>query len=97
MLIRAVRVSDPPLHRRPLRDALDPFPQVGERLHLVLGEAAEAPSFHPRPGADVRDRVLALAVAGEVLARRAGELARQVDFEDAVDPQGFVFKALDRV
>ena len=68
-----------------------------ERLHLVLSEARPLPAFDPRPRLDVRHRVLALAGAGEVVARFSGVLAGQPDLEDAVDTEGFVLVAVDGV
>lgn len=68
-----------------------------ERLHVVLAEPSPLPALDPRPGLDVRNTVLALAVAGEVLALLACVLAGELDFEDAVDAQGFVAETLDGV
>ncbi len=68
-----------------------------ERLHVVLAEAAELPPLDPRPGADVRDRVFALAVAGQVLAGLARVLAAQLDLEHAVDAEGLVAEPFDGV
>lgn len=70
---------------------------MGERLHVFLAEAGELPSLDPRPGADISDRVFALAVAGEVIARLAGVLATQLDFQHAVDAEGFVAETFDGV
>ena len=68
-----------------------------EVLHLLLCEARLLPALDPRPGLDVGDAVLALAVAGEVLARLAGVLAGQLDLEHAVDAQGLFLEALNGV
>jgi len=68
-----------------------------EILHLLLAEASLLPALNPRPRLDVGDAVLALAVAGQVLAGFAGEFAREVDFQHAVDAQGFVLEARDGV
>lgn len=68
-----------------------------ERLHVLLGEARCFPLHDPRPGADIRDRVLALALAGQILPRLARVLARQADLQHAEDAQGFVVEALDGV
>ena len=68
-----------------------------EGLHILLGEAAELPPLDPRPGADIRDRVLALAVTGEVVAGFAGILAAQLDLEYAVDAEGFVAETFNSV
>jgi len=68
-----------------------------EVLHLLLREACLLPALDPRPGLDVGDAVLALAVAGQVLARLAGVLAGQLDLEHAVDAQGFFLEAFNGV
>jgi hypothetical protein len=69
-----------------------------EVLHLLLREARLLPALDPRPSLDVSNAVLALALAGEVLARLAtGVLAGQLNFEHAVDAQGFFLEALDGV
>ena len=68
-----------------------------ERLHVFLAEAGELISLDPRPGADVCDRVFALAVAGQIIARLAGVLAAQLDFQHAVDAEGFVPETFDGV
>ena len=68
-----------------------------ELLHLILREASLLPTLDPRPGLDVRNAVLALAVAGQVLARLAGVFAGEMDLEHAVDAQGFFLEALDGV
>ena len=80
-----------------MRNTLDPFQQMWEGLHVFLGEAGELPSLDPRPGADISDRVLALAVAGQVIARLAGILATQLDFQHAVDAEGFVAETFDGI
>lgn len=51
----------------------------------------------PRPSLHVSNAVLALAIAGKVVALLAGVLAGQLDFEHAVDAQGLVAEALDGV
>ena len=96
-LIQRVLIAHPPLDRRPFRDTVDPLEQVREGLHIVLGEARELVALDPGPGADVGDGVLALAVAGQVVAGFAGVLAAQLDLEDAVDAEGFVAEAVDGV
>lgn len=80
-----------------MRNPIDPLQQMRESLQLLLGEAAEAPSFHPRPGANVRDRVFALAGSGEVFARRARVFTGQADFQYAIDAESFVSESLDGV
>ena len=70
---------------------------MGKGLHVLLAEAAERPALDPGPGADIRDRVFALAVAGEVVAGFAGVFAAQLDLEHAVDAEGFVAEAFDGV
>ena len=68
-----------------------------EGLHLLFREARALPALDPRPRADVGDRVLALAVAGEVFARGAGVFAGEADLEDAVDAERLVLEACDGV
>jgi len=68
-----------------------------ELLHLLLEEPAPLPSLDPRPRANVRDGILALALAGQVLARLTGVLAREADLEHAVDAQGLVVEPIDGV
>ena len=65
--------------------------------HLLFGEAGESPALDPGPGSDVGNGVLALAVAGQVLARLAGVLAAQADLQHAVDAQRLVHEPRDRV
>lgn len=96
-LLLLILLPRPPLHRRPLRNPLNPLQQMRERLHILLREPGELVALDPRPGPDVRDRVLALSFAGEVLARGAGVFAAELDLEDAVDAEGFVAEALDGV
>lgn len=98
LLIERVLLADAALHGGPLRDALDPREQVRELVHLVLRRhLAELPALDPRPGAHVRDGVLALPVAGEVLARLARVVPAQVQLQDAVDALGFFAEAVDGV
>jgi hypothetical protein len=70
---------------------------VRELVDLLLREARALPALDPRPGLDVGNAVLALAVPGQVLARLAGVFAGEMDLEYAVDAQGFFFEALDGV
>ena len=68
-----------------------------ERLHVFLAEPRERPTLDPRPGSNVSDRVFAFAVTGQVFARLAGILAAQLDFEHAVDAEGFIAETFDGV
>jgi hypothetical protein len=68
-----------------------------ERLHVLFGEPSLLPALDPRPSLDIGNAVLAFAFAGEVVALFAGVFARELDFEHAVDAQGFVAEALDGV
>ena len=97
LVIERVFIRNPLLHRRALRDPVDPRQQMRELLHLLLGHAAELPALDPRPGPNVRDAVLALAGAGEVLARLARVVPAQVQLEHAVDADGLVAEAVDGV
>ena len=96
-LLLRILLPNPPLHSRPLRNPINPLKQMREWLHILGRETRELPALDPGPGADVRDAVLAFAVAGEVFARRAGVFARELDLEDAVDAEGFVAEAVDGV
>ena len=68
-----------------------------ERLHILFREPRELITFHPRPGADICDRVFALAVARYILAWRAGVFARELNLKDAVDAEGFVAETFDGI
>ena len=68
-----------------------------ERLHVVLSKAGETPALDPGPSPNVGDRVFAFAVASEVIFGFAGVFARELDFENAVDAEGFVLEAFDGV
>lgn len=93
----AVLGPDALLHGRARGDAVDPLEQVRELVELLLAEAALGPALDPRPRLDVGHRVLALALAGEVLAGLARVLARQPDLEHAPDPERLVVEAVDGV
>ena len=96
-LPQIVRLPNTPLHRRPLRNAVNPLLQVREVLHLLLSKARLLPTLDPGPGLDVRDAVFAFTVAGQVLAGFSRVFARELNFEHAVGAQGFFFEALDGV
>jgi len=96
-LLQRIIIANTPLHSRTLRNSRNPLLDMREVLHLLLGEARPLPALDPRPGLDVGHAVLALAVAGQVLARLARVLAGQLDLEHAVDAQGFFLEALDGV
>jgi hypothetical protein len=97
-LLQGIIIANAPLHSRALSDPLNPLLHMREVLHLLLREARLLPALDPRPSLDVSNAVLALALAGEVLARLAtGVLAGQLNFEHAVDAQGFFLEALDGV
>ena len=66
-------------------------------LQIILAEATEFPPLDPRPGSNIRDRVFAFAVAGQVFARLARVLAAQLNLEHAVDAKGFIAETLDGV
>ena len=70
---------------------------MGEGLHILLREARELPTLHPRPRADVCDAVLPLSVAGEILTWLPCVLATQLNLQDAIDAQGLVSESLDGV
>lgn len=68
-----------------------------ERLHVFLREPSPLPALDPWPSLHVGNTVLALAIAGEVLALDTGVLARKLNLENAVDAEGLVAEALDGV
>ena len=70
---------------------------MGEWLHLLFRKPSTFPSLDPRPGADIRYAVFALAVTSEVLAWRTGVFAGKVDLENAEDAEGFVAETVDGV
>lgn len=68
-----------------------------EWLHFFLAEPTELPRINPRPGSNISDRVFAFAVTGQVLARLAGVLAAQLNFEYTVDAERFVSETVDGI
>ena len=68
-----------------------------ERLHIILRESAELIPLDPRPRLDVCHAVLALSVAGEVVAGLAGVFSGKLDLEHAVDAESLVLEAVDGV
>lgn len=68
-----------------------------ELADLLLGKAALLPVLDPWPRLDIRNAELALAVAGQILARLTSVLAGKVDFEDTEDAQSLVAEAVDSV
>lgn len=98
MLLRLlVLFTDTSLHGWPRRDPVDPLHHMREVLHLILCEATLLPVLDPWPRLDVGNRVAALVVACEIVARLAGVLARQADLEDAKDAERLVLEALNGV
>jgi hypothetical protein len=96
-LLRLVLLTNPSLNRRPFANPFNPLQQMWERLHVLLREARELPGFNPRPSPNVRDGVFALPISGQILARCAGVLATQLDFQHAIDAEGLVAEAFDGV
>jgi hypothetical protein len=96
-LLQIILLPRPLLDRGPLPDAINPLEQMRERTHLLLGEATPLPALDPRPRPDVRNGVLALSLASQVVARLARVFTREVDLEHAVDAEGFVSEAVDRI
>jgi len=97
LLLLLILLPNPSLHRLPLRNAVNPLEQMRKRLHIILREPTELISLDPRPRLDVCDAVLALSVAGKVVAGLAGVFARELDLEHAVDAEGLVLEAVDGV
>ena len=98
-LLRIVCIANAPLHGRALGNTGDPLEQVREWGHLLIGEAGAFPNLDPTPRLDVGDAVLALALAGEIVARLAilGVFAAQLNLQHAKDTQSLVSEPGDRV
>ena len=75
LLLLLIFLTNAPLNGRPFSNTINPLQQVRERLHVVLTETGEFPPLDPRPGADIRNAVFALAVTCEVLAWGTGVFA----------------------
>ena len=97
-LLQIIRLSNPPLHRRPLGNPIDPLQQMRELIHILLRERrVPVPALDPRPSLHIGNAILALALARKVVFGVAAVFAAEVDFEHAEDAQGFVFEAVDGV
>ena len=96
-LIRLILLARSLLHRRPLRNAINPLQQMRQLLHLLLWHARELPAFHPWPRRYISDTILPLPVTREVIPRLSRVFAGKVDLEDAVDAEGLVAEAVDGV
>ena len=93
-----ILVADAPLDGVAGGNTVDPGEEVGEGLELLLGEAAALPALDPGPGLNVRDAVLALAGAHEILARLPAPVyAAQLDLQNAEDTQRLVPETVDGV
>lgn len=68
-----------------------------ERFHLLLREPRLLPALDPRPSLDIRNRVLALAVARKIVLRLIRVLAAEMDLQHTVHPQRLVLEARDGV
>jgi hypothetical protein len=66
-------------------------------INLLLRKARKRISFDPWPSADIRNTVLPLALASQIVPRNAGELAAEMDLQHAVDSQSLVVEALDGI
>ena len=74
-LLLVILVTNSSLHSRPLGNAINPFEQVWEGLHVLLRESSALPALDPRPRLDVRDTVFALSISDQVLSRFASVLS----------------------
>ena len=95
--VHGIGIASSPLHSRAFRNTFNPFQQMRERLHIVFSEARKLPPLNPRPGTNIRNGVLPLAITGKIVPRLTGVLARQADLQYAIDPQCLVLEALDGV
>lgn len=78
-LLQRVIITNTSLHSGTLSNPRNPLLDMREILHLLLREACPLPALDPRPRLDVGDAVLALAVAGQVLARLTRVFSGQLD------------------
>ena len=68
-----------------------------KRLHVLFGKAGVGVALDPWPGPNVGDRIFTLTLTSQIVAGFACVLARQLDFEYAVDAEGFVPEALNGI
>ena len=97
LLLHLILLTDPVLHTLSRRYAIDPFQQVREWFHVVLGKPRSFPVLDPGPGFEVSYRNAALTITCEVFTRLAGVFARQTNLEHAEDAQRFVLEAVDGI
>lgn len=83
-MLHGIFVASAGLDRRTLCNTRDPLHQVWKWLHILLGEARELPSFHPRPRANVRYGVFAFARAGKILSGLTSIFSRQTDLQHPI-------------
>ena len=84
-LLHLIVLPDPPLHRRPLRNPIDPLQQTRELTHLLLRKTTPLPAFHPRPGLEIRNADGSFAAARKPVAWFTRVFAREADLENAED------------
>lgn len=68
-----------------------------ETLHILFAKPTPFPPLHPRPRLHIRNRILALPMSRQIFPRLSRVLATEVDLQDAVDAECFVFEAGDGV
>lgn len=95
--VHGVGIASPPLHSRAFRNTINPSHQMWERFQILIREARKLPSLNPRPGTNIRNRVLPLAFTSKIFPRFTSVLARQSDLQHAIDPQCLVLEPLDGV
>lgn len=66
-----------------------------ELRELLVSEPGVLPALDPRPGAELRNTVAALAVASKVVALDTGVSAGQLDLQHLVDAQSLVAEAVN--
>ena len=96
-LVSGILVTNTTLHRRAIRNTLDPLQHMWEWLHFLLREARSFPALDPWPSTDIGNRVFAFARPSKVLARLAGIFTREANLKNPVHSQGFIFETFNGV
>ena len=97
LIFRQISLPNPPLDGRSLRNSGNPLQEVGERLHLFLGNAHVSIPLNPWPCSNIGDRVFPLAIAGEIVPWFSRKFSRKLNFKHAVHAEGFVTEAFNSI
>lgn len=97
LFLRLIGLPDSPLDSRSLRNPGNPLQQMGERLHIFLGKAAETVPLYPWPCSNIGYRVFSLPLSGEILSWLSRVFPRKMDFKHAVHAEGFVAEPFNGV